>query len=263
MNETMSADPPAGGEPGALARLAGVFFSPAKTFESIGRKPGRDWVVPVLLLMLGVFVYQSIAGPKIDVDEAVAQQLRVTEKMMGRELPAEQREEIEQGIRQQVEGQNSPARRALTLPFILIPIFLVPALYHAIAAATGRKSTYMRLVSAYSYTQTIQLVPLLLSSLVAALTTHKLSVNDVQFSRVLKSNAAAWLDFDSTHKAVLALLSSVDVFDIWAFVVGTIALSRVTRFSVRGAALTVGGVWAAYILLKIVLGVVYQTFAFS
>ena len=39
-----------GPEPGPLARVIGVFFSPAKTFESIARKPGMDWLLPVIIL---------------------------------------------------------------------------------------------------------------------------------------------------------------------------------------------------------------------
>jgi hypothetical protein len=204
-------------------------------------------------------VFQSASIPKIDVDEAVAKQMRVAEKFSGGEIPAAQRDEIEKGMREGIEKQKSPFRRALTLPFVLIPIFLVPAIYHGIAAAFDKKSTYMRMVSAYSYTSLVQIVPLLLGAAVAS-QSERLSATDVQFGRVLKSNAAAFLDFDTTHKALLALLSSVDLFDLWGFAVGVIAVSRVTRFSVRGAALTVGGVWGAYILLKVVLGVVGQAF---
>jgi hypothetical protein len=38
---------------------------------------------------------------------------------------------------------------------------------------------------------------------------------ELQTGRLLKSNVAAFLDFDTTSKPLLAILSSVDVFDIW------------------------------------------------
>lgn len=259
MSEQADSQASAGPELGPLARMIGVFFSPAKTFESINRKPGWDWCVPVLVIMAAVFTFQSAAVPKIDVDEAVAQQLRIAEKFGSGEMSAEQREKVEEQIREGIEKQSSPLRRLLTLPFVLIGVLLVPAIYHGIAAAVDRKSTYWRMVSAYSYTGLIYVVPTLLSSAVAW-SSERLSANDVQYNRVLKSNVAAFLDFDTTHKAILAVLSSVDLFDAWGFAVGVIAVSRVTRLSVRGAALTVGGVWGAYILLKVVLGVVAQAF---
>jgi hypothetical protein len=111
----------------------------------------------------------------------------------------------------------------------------------------------------YAYTWSIYLVPILLSALVA-IPRDVLDVTEINFQRVLKSNVAAFLDFDTTSKVLLAILSSVDVFDIWAFFVGSIALSKTTRFSPSSAKYVVGGVWLAYILLKICLGAMYSAF---
>jgi hypothetical protein len=88
----------------------------------------------------------------------------------------------------------------------------------------------------------------------------KLDVTEINFQRVLKSNVAAFLDFDTTSKVLLAVLSSVDVFDIWAFFVGSLALSKTTRLSSSAAKYVVGGVWLSYILLKVCLGALYATF---
>jgi hypothetical protein len=117
----------------------------------------------------------------------------------------------------------------------------------------------MTVVAGYAYTQVIQIFPQLLTAVVAW-PQKRLDAMDVQFARVLKSNVGAFLDFDTTSKAVLAMASSLDVFDIWAFFVGSIALSKTTRFSPKGARFAVGGVWLAYILLKVVLGGIYGTF---
>src|SRR5436190_12132477 len=61
----------AGAEPGALSRMAGVLFSPAKTFESIARKPGWDWVVPIGILILLTIVAAIYINPKLDTDTAI------------------------------------------------------------------------------------------------------------------------------------------------------------------------------------------------
>jgi hypothetical protein len=92
--------PPLGPEPGALARVFGVFMSPAKTFESIARKPGWDWLVPVVLLMVASFIAQSAMLPKMDVDEAVKTQMKFIDKMAKGSIPAEKRAEIEQKTRE-------------------------------------------------------------------------------------------------------------------------------------------------------------------
>jgi hypothetical protein len=258
---SQSADGPSsslGPEPGPLARVIGVFFSPAKTFESIARKPGWDWLVPVVLLMIGSFIAQSAMLPKMDIDDAVKTQMKMMDKM-AKGLPEEKRAEIELKTRTSMEASSKPMRRVLNTFFLFIPILLVPAIYHGLAAAFNAKTTYLKVLSGYAYTWSIYLVPTLLSALVA-MPRDKLDASDIQFQRVLKSNVAAFMDFDSTSKDLLAILSSVDIFDIWAFFVGSIAVSKTTKLSSSAAKYVVGGVWLAYILLKVCLGGLYSMF---
>ena len=256
---TEASTSPVGPEPGALARVMGVFFSPAKTFESIARKPGWDWLVPVVILMVGSFIAQSVMLPKMDVDDAVKTQMKFIDKMSKGSIPEEKRAEIEKTARAKIEAGKTPVRRALNTLFIFIPILLVPAIYHGLAAAFNAKTTYLKVLSGYSYTWSIYIIPILLSAVVA-MPRVSLDMNEINFQRVLKSNVAAFLDFDTTSKVLLAVLSSVDVFDIWAFIVGSIALSKTTRFSPSAAKYVVGGVWLAYILLKVCLGGLYSAF---
>ena len=251
--------PSLGPEPGPLARVMGVFFSPGKTFESIARKPGWDWLVPVVLIMVGSFLAQSVMLPKMDVDDAVKTQMKFIDKMAKGSIPEEKRTEIEQKTRDGMEAANRPVRRVLNTLFIFIPILLVPLIYHGLAAAFNAKTTYFKVLCGYAYTWSLYLVPLVLSALVA-MPRDRLDATDIQFQRVLKSNVAAFLDFDTTSKVLLAILSSVDIFDIWAFFVGAIALSKTTRLSSSSAKYVVGGVWLAYILLKVCFGAMYAAF---
>jgi hypothetical protein len=250
---------PLGPEPGPLARVVGVIFSPTKTFESIARKPGWNWLVAVFLVMAAFFASQSATVTKIDVDDAVKTQMKFVDKMAKGNLTPEKRAEIVEQTRQSFEKQKSPIRRALNTLFIFIPVLIVPLIYHGLAAAFSAKTKYLTVVAGYAYTQVIQVFPLLLTAIVAW-PQERLDASDVQFARVLKSNLGAFLDFDTTHKAILAVASSVDVFDIWALIVGSIALSKTTRFSPKSARLTVGGVWLAYILMKVVFGSIYSAF---
>src|SRR4249920_2978381 len=214
-----------GPEPGPLARVIGVFFSPAKTFESIARKPGWDWLVPLVLVMVGSFIAQSAMLPKMDVDEAVKTQMKMIDKMAKGSIPEEKRAEIERNAHEKIKAGASPVRRAINTLFILIPILMVPGIYHGLAAAFNAKTTYFKVLCGYAYTWSLYIIPLLLTAVVA-MPRVSLDANEIQFQRVLKSNVAAFLDFETTSKVLLAILSSVDVFDIWAFFVGSIALSK-------------------------------------
>ena len=260
MSQSSDAPSPSlGPEPGPLARVIGVFFSPAKTFESIARKPGWDWLVPVVLLMIGSFIAQSAMLPKMDIDDAVKTQMKMIDKMAKGSIPEEKRGEIELKTRTSMEASSKPMRRVFNTFFLFIPILLVPAIYHGLAAAFNAKTTYLKVLSGYAYTWSIYLIPTLLSALVA-MPRDRLDASDIQFQRVLKSNVAAFMDFDSTSKVLLAILSSLDIFDIWGFFVGSIAVSKTTKFSSSSAKYVVGGVWLAYILLKVCLGGLYSMF---
>jgi hypothetical protein len=260
MTDATSAQTPnLGPEPGALARVFGVFFSPEKTFASIARKPGWDWLVACFLVMGAFFVSQSATITKIDVDDAVKTQMKFVDKMAKGNLTPEKRAEIVEQTRLGFEKQKSPVRRGLNTLFLFIPVLIVPLIYHGIAASFGAKTKYLTVVAGYAYTQVIQIIPQLLTAVVAW-PRDKLDAPDVQFAHVLKSNVGAFLDFDTTSKAILAVASSMDVFDIWAFFVGSIALSKTTRFSPKGARYVVGGVWLTYILMKVVFGGLYSAF---
>ena len=237
---------------GVVQRLFGVYTSPSKTFEDIAARPGWDWLLPVALIIAGFFALQSLALPKIDVDQAVKDQM----KMMGRfaqNMTDAQRAEMEKGMREGFEAQKNPARRAVGGLVILGVVLFVPALYRGISAAFGRKATYKRLVAGYAYTWMIYLIPTVLTILIVA-TRSEIDPNELQYSRVLKSNLAALLDFETTSKPLLGFLSSIDIFDIWGFVVGSIAVSKMTEFTRKGAYAVVGSVWGLYTLIKVCLG---------
>jgi hypothetical protein len=241
---------------GAVQRLIGVFTSPSKTFESIAARPGWDWLVPVVLLMIASFVLQSVALPKVDVDQAVKEQMKIVDKMTKGNMPEEARADAERRTREGFEAGKSPVRRALNTLFIVGFILLVPAIYRGIAAAFGRKATYKRLLAGYAYTWMIYLIPIILTIFIV-MSRSEVDMNELNMGRMLKSNVAAFLDFESTSKPLLGLLSSIDVFDIWGFVVGSIAVSKMTEFTRKGAYAVVGSVWGVYTLIKVVLGALY------
>jgi hypothetical protein len=242
-----------GPEPGPIARVLGVFTKPAETFASIARKPGWDFLVPVVLVMAALFVSQMATVPKMDVDQGVKNQMKFVDKMAKGNLTEDKRAEIEKKTREGFESGKKPFRLALNTLFLFIPVLLAPAIYHGLAAAFDAKTSYFKVLNGYAYTQSILLVPILLTAVVGWQQTS-IAPADIQFARVLKSNVGAFLDFETTNKAILALASSLDVFDIWAFIVGSIALSKTSRFSAGAARLVVGVVWGAYILCKVVLG---------
>src|SRR5262245_10515655 len=237
---------------GVVQRLLGVYTSPSKTFEDIAARPGWAWLVPVVLVIAAIVTLNLLALPKMDVDQAVKDRMRFVDRF-AQNIPAEQRATIEQQTREGIEAEKNPARQALAAVIIFGVVLFVPALYRGIAAAFGRKATYKRLVAGYAYTWMIYLIPTVLTILIVA-TKSQIDLGELQTARLLKSNLAAFLDFDTTSKPLLAVLSSVDVFDIWGYIVGSISVSKMTDFTRKGSFAVVGAVWGLCIVCKIVAG---------
>ncbi len=245
-------------EMGAGSRLVNVFFSPGRTFESIGRKPGSDWIVPVILVVLLGIVGSFVITPKIDVDAAVREQISRIEKRSPN-LTDQQRGQVEESVRKNMGFFVQGGGRFIGPFFALIPIFLVPAIYHGIAAAAGKKTGYVNVLAGYSYVQMVQVLKGVLM-IVVALPRKTIDLAELQIGGLLKSNLAAFLDPETTSRPLLALASNIDVLELWALALGIVALPRVTRLSTKAATLTVVGLWILWVLILVGLATLGQAF---
>lgn len=238
---------PSAPETGPFARLIGTFTSPARTFESIAAKPGWDWLLPLILILAMSIVASSMIGPKLDVDTMVSKQMEAVEKRSPQMSDAD-KEKTESAIRKQMEFFTSGAGKFVGAGFIIVAIFFVPAVYHGAAAAFGVKRSYLGVVAGYTYVQLVQFVKGILF-LPIAMSRETIDPNEI--NRLIKSNLGAFLDPESTGKVAMTLASNIDIFEIAAIVLGSIALSKTTKFSPRGAAYTVIGVWVVWLLVQL------------
>jgi hypothetical protein len=246
----------AGSETGAGSRLLNVFFSPAKVFESIARKRGWDWIVPAVILMALSFAGTIVVSPKLDIDEAVRVQMQKMEKARPGMSDAD-RTKIEEASRRQMTMWTQGGLRFVTPIFALVPLFLVPLFYHGIAAAWGKATSYLTVVAGYAYVQMVQALKGVLMLVVAA---PRKSISILEIESLIKSNLGAFMNPETASRPLLSLASSVDVFEIWAVALGAIALSRITRLTPKGALLTVGGLWVAWVVLKLAGAMVAAAF---
>jgi hypothetical protein len=233
------------GEMGSLARLLGVFTAPGKTFASIARFPGKDWLLPMGLLLAVTLVATVVVTPKIDVDAAIERTMQRIEERQ--ELSGEQRQQTEDMVRKQFAMGTSGPLRFLGVFFVLLPFLIEPLLYHGIAAAFGMQTTYGRVLTGYAFVQGVQIVKSVLFLVVAS---AKDTLQMTEMATLVKSNVGAFLDPDTTPAFLRSIATNIDVFEIWALILGTLALSRVTKFKTNGAAAVVGGLWLVYVLVS-------------
>lgn len=240
-----SAPVPAGQEMGVFERLVGVFFSPAKTFESIARKPGTDWLVPVAVMVALVLVSAFTINPKLDVDSAVHQTMKKIEQRQ--QLDDAKRTQIEGAMRKQMGFMISGPGRFIAPIIVLVPFFLVPLFYHGIAAAFGASTRYMTVVAGYAWVQLVQALKFVIA-IAVSIPRKSIDVNDAQ--NLVRSNVGAFLNPATTSKAVIALASSIDLFEIWALVLTSIMVAKTTRLSKNAATITVVALWIVWVLIK-------------
>ena len=246
----------AGSEMGALSRLVNVFFAPAKTFESVARKRGWDWLAPLAILIALSIAGALVVSPKLDVDDAVRSQMQRMDKVRPGMTDTE-RAKTEEAIRGSMTGMTRGPFRFLGVGFVLIPLFLVPLFYHGIAAAWGKSTSYLSVVAGYAYVQMVQAVKGILMIAVAA---PRKTIGVLEIESLLKSNLGAFMDPETAGRPLYSLASNVDIFEIWAIVVGAIALSRITRLSPKGAAFTVAGLWGVWVAVKLIGAVIGAAF---
>ena len=66
------------------------------------------------------------------------------------DMSAEQRTQMETQVRKQYEMGTRGPFRFIGVFFVLLPLFLVPLIYHGVAAAFGKHTTYGRVLTAYA-----------------------------------------------------------------------------------------------------------------
>jgi hypothetical protein len=242
---TEGSSTPGVAEPGAFSRLVGVLFAPGKTFASIGRKPGYDWMLPVAILIVMTVVGVSVVNPKLDTDTAMKQTMQRIEARQP--MTDAQREKTEKMVAKQYGFAKSRAVLFIAPFIVLIPLFLVPAFYLGVSKAMGAAAKYGTILAGYAFCQVPQIIKGAIGFIVAA-PRDSIDLNEVE--HIVRSNVGSFLDAETTSKPLMALMNQVDLFEIWGVVIGSIMLARVTKLSRNAATVTVVSIWLLWVLLK-------------
>ena len=233
-------------ESSAFARLIGVLFSPAKTFESIARKPGLSWLLPVLILSGLTIVGGIYINPKLDTDAAIKQAMKRVEARG--DLTDAQREQARHAVEGQFNAIKSGWIRFLGPCFVFIPLLFVSFVYWGIAKAMGAGGKYGTILAGYAFAMTPQIIKAILG-IAVALPRESIDLNDAE--RIVKSSVGAFMDSETISKPLMAVLTSIDLFEIWGLVLCSIMLARTTKLSKNAATISVVSVWVIYVLFKV------------
>lgn len=217
-----------------------VFYQPGKLFASL---PGRRgvWVAPLLLGMLLTLCTTYVAVQKIGMDTIVRQQIESNRNMSPEQM------------QQALNNANSPVIAyliygAVIFAGILLPIIIAGALsiFALMGSQQPKFSTMFSMVTLAYLPYT--LITALMTILVVFVSPDT-SVLDIQ--NLLSTNVAAFMNKETTGKALYAFLGSVDILSFGEIGFLAYGFSKVTRSSFFFGIFSVGTLWAIYVFVKV------------
>ena len=217
-----------------------VFYQPGKLFASL---PGRRgvWVLPLLLGMLLTLCTTYVAIQKIGLDTIVRQQIESQ-----RNLSPEQQQ-------QALNNANSPIivyiiYAGALVAGIVLPIVIAGALsIFALMGSQQPKFGTMFSMVTLAYLPYSAIAALM--TILVVFVSPDTSVLDI--NNLLSTNVAAFMNKETTGKALYAFLGSVDILSFGEIGMLSYGFSKVTRSSFFFGVFSVGSLWAIYVVVKV------------
>lgn len=221
------------------ARLTNTFLEPKAAFADIAARP-RPWAPLVLLIVLAV-TFMTVFNSRVGWDRYMRQKMETTAQVQN--MPPEQRERVIQ-MQTRIGPYMGYAGAVFGPPVMALIVAGVVLLTGKMAGAT---LTFKQMfsISAYAF------LPGMLNSAAAVAVLFLKNPDDFNLENPTAFNLGAFLDPQSTGKAILALAGSVDVFAVWSAIllaVGITAASRRTSFGKAFTAVLIP--WVLWIGIK-------------
>jgi hypothetical protein len=237
-------DPPEQPEMSEIGTVANIFMEPGRTFEDLRRKP--RFIIAGLLIIGIVTAFTLVFSAKIG-----------TEGM--RRFMSQQIDKSPQASSLSPEQKNNAINLQMTiqsvvkyiLPLFFIVFFLLGALIYWLAAkAFGGELGFSQALSVWVYSS---LPIVVVSTLANFIVLFIKSADDIDIATSQRGLIQANLSVFVNAKAMpllATLLSVVDLFGIWGWILGAMGLKKVGKLSGSSA-------WTIVLLLALI-GVIFR-----
>lgn len=215
-------------------RIGGAIVAPDRTLREIADRP--DWVLPFILILLVSVLSTILVTPHVDVESTVREQLE--ERGMSQD-------EIEQTL--DVVAKFQKFSIPLTIAFVPLILLIVAAAYLLAFKMMGGEGTFKQSWSITLYAWIPQLIKGLIVTLLI-LRAGTVTAEEVQ--TILKSHLGVLVD-PGEQPAMFALLSSLDIFNIWTLILMAIGFGYAHKTSRARAVTIVLILWVLVVLGKI------------
>lgn len=228
-------------EPGFFNRLVNIFTNPVKAMESINRVPTWFWALALIVLVS--LVVAMVVMP-------FAMQMQIDIIRNNPNIPPEQAQMIEQQMSQGGAIQYVGAIFGIIIGLPLVIIIIAAIFYFVGSVLLGGDSTFKKNFSIWIWASCI-------SSLGAII---KLPVMYIKKTAMVTFSPALFLSGDNIGKPIYTLFSNFDFFVIWQLAVFATGYSIIYKFSRAKAFITVGILWAIWIVCHVAFSSVFSRF---
>jgi hypothetical protein len=221
-----------------VASVGNIFFEPGNVFDDMRRKP--RFLLAGLIFIACISLFQIIFIEKIGFKEIT--RARIEASSSSRDLDKAKKEEM---VEQQGAEVFKYVTYAVTPVGLAIFVLIASLLYWGAANAMGGTGKFLGALSVWLYSSVPPTIVFTIANLIVLFLKP---VEDIDIARsqegLIKANPSFFID--STANPVLAaLLSTIDLFAIWGWVLAAIGLQRVFKLSS-------GGAWAVVIIFALV-----------
>lgn len=228
----------------SVQRLVGAVFTPAETFRKIRERPTWGAVLILFLVLGGAAGYVAIQ--RIDPE---MQRAEVRQQLEKRGLEGDELDRAAERATQ-VTQRFGPVLAVVGLVIGVIAYLLIALVLWLGLRLAGGEMTFVQGFSATLHglipvqaLKALVLIPVLLS-------VHSVDPRALQSGAILQSNLG-FLAPEGASRALVALLSSIDVFSLWSVVLLVLGMSIVARVSRSTSTLVVVGGWVVLVAAKV------------
>lgn len=226
------------------ATLGNIFVSPGETFTDLRRKP--RFLLALLLMMIITTAYQFLFVGKLGEERmrsAVLEQMEKNPQVQT--LPAEQKQNaVDRGL------QIGNIVRYLFPVFLLIGIAIGALIYWGAGKAMGGDGSFNHALSAFVYSS---FPPTMVAMLANILILFLKSSDEIDIAAsqrgLLHANPSFFLD-GKTMPVLATLIGTLDLLQIWGWILAAIGLQRLMKLSKASA-------WSIVLVLALI-GLVFR-----
>jgi hypothetical protein len=220
----------------APARFWNIFWDPKAVFESLAAKP--SWIMPWILLTV-----VSIASAQFTWKYIMEDQL---ERLASR--PGMTEEQMDQAERMIGDPEGWGTQRIIAVVMtpvgILISFVVVAGVLYLVGAVIGGgSSTYKQNLAVFSHASLVGVLGAIVGTILVSIR-HSVDVN---------LSLALFLPPETAESFIYKFFSKIEFFSVWIYIVTSIGISIVNRFSAAKAFISVGALWLIWILLSVSL----------